>query len=75
MERNIWNSLVSKLPNPHFLQTYEWGQVKAEYGWEPIYLLWDQEGKMKEERDVDRLSSSSVQPSAAALVLKRQILP
>jgi peptidoglycan pentaglycine glycine transferase (the first glycine) len=74
VENNSWNSLISKLPNPHFLQTYEWGQVKAKYGWEPIYLVWDNEGKMKEERDTNRLSAFVFDPSAAALILKRQIL-
>jgi peptidoglycan pentaglycine glycine transferase (the first glycine) len=68
-----WDSLISKLPNPHFLQTYEWGQVKAKYGWEPIYLVWDHDGKMKEERDPVHLSFL-FPPSAAALILKRQIL-
>jgi lipid II:glycine glycyltransferase (peptidoglycan interpeptide bridge formation enzyme) len=71
VESTIWNSIISKLPNPHFLQTYEWGQVKAKYGWQPIYLVWDEAGKMKEER---LLSSFDFHPSAAALVLKRQIL-
>jgi len=74
VESNLWNSIISKLPNPHFLQTYEWGQVKAKYGWEPIYLVWDNEGKMKEERRADNLSSFDFPPSAAALILKRQIL-
>ncbi|NJC96127.1 MAG: peptidoglycan bridge formation glycyltransferase FemA/FemB family protein [Anaerolineae bacterium] len=74
VESNLWNSIISKLPNPHFLQTYEWGQVKAKYGWEPIYLVWDAEGKMREERDVSRLSSFGFQLSAAALILKRQII-
>lgn len=74
MESPIWNTLISSLPNPHFLQTYEWGQVKAKYGWEPIYLLWDGAGRMKEERDVDILSSFLFQPTAAALVLKRRII-
>jgi len=71
LESKIWNSLISKLPNPHFLQTYEWGQVKANYGWQPIYLVWDEAGKMKEERS---LSSFAFHLSAAALILKRQIL-
>jgi len=71
LESKIWNSLISKLPNPHFLQTYEWGQVKANYGWQPIYLVWDEAGKMKEERS---LSSFDFHLSAAALILKRQIL-
>ncbi len=74
MESNHWNSIISGLPNPHFLQTYEWGQVKAKYGWEPIYLVWDHEGKMKEERGVNHFSSFVSPPSAAALILKRQIL-
>ena len=74
MENNNWNSIISELPNPHFLQTYEWGQVKAKYGWEPIYLVWDNEGKMKEEGSVSNLSSFDFQPSAATLILKRQII-
>ena len=68
---HLWNSIISKLPNPHFLQTHEWGQVKAKYGWQPIYLAWDLEGKMHEESS---LSSFDFHPAAAALVLKRQIL-
>jgi len=71
VESSVWNSLISRLPNPHFLQTYEWGQVKAKYGWQPIYLIWDETGKMKEERS---LPSFDFHPSAAALILKRQIL-
>ena len=74
MESNLWNSIISKLPNPHFLQTYELGQVKAKYGWEPIYLVWDNEGNMKVETDVNRLSSFIFPLSAAALILKRQII-
>jgi lipid II:glycine glycyltransferase (peptidoglycan interpeptide bridge formation enzyme) len=74
MENNIWNSLISRLPNPHFLQSYEWGQVKAKYGQQPIYLVWNSEGKMQAETDVSKLSSFAFYPSAAALVLKRQIL-
>ena len=70
MESLVWNSLISSLPNPHFLQTYEWGQVKAKYGWQPIYLAWDENGKMKEEK---ALSSFVFPASAAALVLKRTI--
>ncbi len=74
MESSIWNSLISKLPNPHFLQTYEWGQVKAGYGWQPIYAAWDEQVNMKVETDGNRLSSFVFRPSAAALILKRQIL-
>ena len=71
MGTNLWNTLISNLPNPHFLQSYEWGQVKEKYGWEPIYLAWDSQGKLKQ--DVS-LSTFPFYPSAAALVLKRPIL-
>lgn len=69
MTGNIWNEIISKLPDPHFLQTYEWGQAKAKYGWQPIYLVWDDKGNMKEERN--DLSSFVFPIQAACLVLKR----
>ena len=73
MERSVWNSIISALPNPHFLQTYEWGQVKARYGWKPLYALWDADGRWKVESDPNLLSTFH-SPIAAALILKRQIL-
>ncbi|HET9590042.1 MAG TPA: peptidoglycan bridge formation glycyltransferase FemA/FemB family protein [Anaerolineales bacterium] len=73
MDSSIWNSIVSRLPNPHFLQTYEWGQVKAKYGWTPLYAVWDVDGEWKVERDSDLLSTFHL-PAAAALILKRQII-
>ena len=73
MESNNWNSLISKLPNPHFLQTYEWGQVKAKYGWKPLYAVWDANGMWKVESSVETLSTFH-SPVAAALILKRQII-
>ena len=73
MESNSWNSLISNLPNPHFLQTYEWGQVKAKYGWSPLYAVWDADGRWKVESDPKQLAAFH-SPLAAALLLKRQIL-
>ena len=73
MESRVWNSLISRLPNPHFLQTYEWGQVKAKYGWRPLYAVWDEDGKWNVENNPNRLSTFH-SPTAAALLLKRQIL-
>lgn len=73
MESSNWNSIISKLPNPHFLQTYEWGQVKARYGWEPLYALWDADGRWKVESDANLLSTFHL-PVAASLVLKRQVI-
>ena len=73
MENNIWNSIISKLPNPHFLQTHEWGQVKAKYGWTPLYAVWDTDGRWKVESDPNVLSTFH-SPVATALILKRQII-
>lgn len=69
-----WNEIISKLPNPHFLQTYEWGQVKAKYGWIPYYAVWDANGEFHVETDITRLSSFVFPVIAAVLILKRQIL-
>lgn len=70
MDGETWNTLISQFPAPSFLQTYEWGQVKARYGWQPIYLVWDADGKMKEGSSPSQFDFS---PSAAALILKKTI--
>ncbi|MCJ7434891.1 MAG: aminoacyltransferase [Anaerolineales bacterium] len=38
-----WDQIISSLPNPHFLQTWEWAQVKAKYGWESMSFIWESE--------------------------------
>ncbi len=53
-----WNALLAGLPHPHFLQTWEWGQVKAAWGWQPHPFIW------RDERG---------QVVAAALVLQRKL--
>jgi peptidoglycan pentaglycine glycine transferase (the first glycine) len=53
-----WNELISYLPLAHLLQTWEWSQVKAKYGWQAMPFIW--QGEMGE-------------PVAAAMVLKRVI--
>jgi len=82
VENNIWNSVVSKLPNSHFLQTYEWGQVKAKYGWTPLYAVWTSDGKFSVFKETDHWSldmsprrhGDADHCIAAALILKRQII-
>lgn len=71
---NSWNELISKLPNPHFLQTFEWGQVKAKYGWVPYYAIWTEDGRWKVESDINSLSTFHSPIIAAALLLKRSAL-
>jgi lipid II:glycine glycyltransferase (peptidoglycan interpeptide bridge formation enzyme) len=53
-----WNALISELPGAHILQTWEWGQFKAGYGWQPLPQIWrDERGQVR----------------AAALVLRRSV--
>jgi lipid II:glycine glycyltransferase (peptidoglycan interpeptide bridge formation enzyme) len=55
-----WNELIASLPAPHLLQTWEWSQVKARIGWQPMPFTWQG-------------SSASDRPAAAAMILKRTI--
>jgi len=76
MTLNPWNEIIAGLPDPHLLQTYEWGQVKAHYGWQPIYLVWTQNGQHFESSpQLDFLTKIPAgQVCAAALVLKKSVL-
>ena len=56
-----WNAIIARLPNAHLLQTWEWAQVKAAYGWKSMPFVWDS-------------GSSDRMPVAAAMVLRRQVL-
>jgi len=71
---NIWNEIISKLPDPHFLQTYEWGQVKAKYGWAPYYAVWTADGKFTVSQTTENWSLDTGNIVAAALILKRTAL-
>ncbi len=58
MDAQTWNSTIATLPNAHILQSWEWGEVKAHFGWQPIPKVWrDENGEAV----------------AAALVLQREI--
>jgi peptidoglycan pentaglycine glycine transferase (the first glycine) len=69
----FWNKLIAALPNPHFLQTYEWGQVKAQGGWQPLYAVWTLDGDWRVEQDVSLFSSLQSPPIAACLILRRRV--
>jgi lipid II:glycine glycyltransferase (peptidoglycan interpeptide bridge formation enzyme) len=55
---SAWNALIARLPDAHFLQTWEWAQVKAAHGWKPMPFVWQANERVQ----------------AAALVLKRQVI-
>lgn len=33
-----WDNFLAQYPNAHILQTSTWGQLKAEFGWQVIYI-------------------------------------
>lgn len=43
MDSFTWNKLIASLPDPQLLQTWEWGELKAFYGWQAQHCTWDQE--------------------------------
>lgn len=53
---SAWDDTIASLPGAHVLQTWEWGQFKAAYGWKPLPQVWREDGKV----------------TAAALVLERK---
>ena len=36
-----WNNYLKKFPDAHILQTGEWGELKAAFGWNPVRLILD----------------------------------
>lgn len=43
LDQQAWNSLISTLPGAHILQTWHWGRVKAQFGWQPYQYIWQNE--------------------------------
>lgn len=58
-DRERWTPALLNLPEPHLLQTWQWGEVKRQTGWQPSRLLWNGE--------------SGGAPVAAASLLVRRI--
>jgi lipid II:glycine glycyltransferase (peptidoglycan interpeptide bridge formation enzyme) len=58
LDAAAWNRLIAELPDAHLLQTWQWGTVKRDGGWEVLPKVW-----RNEENQV----------KAAALVLERSL--
>lgn len=41
MNAQRWNVCLAQLPSAHILQTWEWGQIKADYGWRVLPKIWE----------------------------------
>lgn len=57
-DRATWNQALLRLPQPHVLQSWEWGAFKSRHGWSATHWLLKDAGGI---------------PRAAALVLRRQL--
>ena len=57
MDAERWDQIIAGFPQPHLLQTWEWGQVKSAYGWQAYHKVWEETGQVV----------------AAAMVLERTI--
>lgn len=57
-----WKKCILKLPNPHPLQSWTWGEIKSRWGWKTLPFL------MRLGDD-----ASGDNPLGAALVLKRRV--
>jgi lipid II:glycine glycyltransferase (peptidoglycan interpeptide bridge formation enzyme) len=53
---SAWNAKVQQYAGAHILQSWQWGQVKEKYGWQPNRQIWETKG----------------QESALGLILKRK---
>jgi lipid II:glycine glycyltransferase (peptidoglycan interpeptide bridge formation enzyme) len=39
-QRDEWDSLLHSLPDPHLLQSWDWGELKAKYSWHAERWAW-----------------------------------
>ncbi len=56
-EKDRFNAFVEQHPKGHFLQTWEWGEVKKGMGWQPLPLVLEEDGNIR----------------ASLLILKRRL--
>ncbi len=45
-DRSSWDAALTSLPQPHVLQSWDWGDFKGRWGWRPIRQLFEEEGHL-----------------------------
>jgi peptidoglycan pentaglycine glycine transferase (the first glycine) len=83
---SAWDSVLLSLPQPHVLQSWAWGETKAQTGWRAKRLLWTtgsenltaegaNDAEVLQSRSAPSAPSalSAVKPRAAAAVLIRRL--
>ncbi len=45
-DREKWNEFVASSPFSPVLQSFEWGELKSRFGWEPLRIAVEDEGKI-----------------------------
>jgi lipid II:glycine glycyltransferase (peptidoglycan interpeptide bridge formation enzyme) len=78
----IWDQTICNLPGAHLLQTWEWGYSKSHFSWQPMYVIWRQDGafSLLYDKDLSEYSRNvKSRPNqyenivATALILQRNI--
>lgn len=46
-EKDRYNQFITNHPQGHFLQLWEWGQVKKGTGWEPLPMVLEEDGAIR----------------------------
>jgi peptidoglycan pentaglycine glycine transferase (the first glycine) len=47
IDKEKWNSFVANSPSCSILQSYEWGELKARFGWQPVRLALEEGGRIR----------------------------
>jgi len=45
-DREAWNNFVASSPDSPILQSFEWGELKSHFGWEPMRLAIEDNGRI-----------------------------